>query len=59
VERGHAITLSYTLSSIVSVPAPALAGLLYSFHPVTIWLLALAATLTQIATLAMLGKTRQ
>lgn len=59
VERGHAITLSYTLSNVVSVPAPALAGLLYSFHPVTIWLLALAATLTQIATLAMLRKTCQ
>lgn len=55
-ERGHAITLSYTLGSIVEVPAPTLVGLLYRVHPVAIWLLALAATLTQIAALALLRR---
>ncbi len=56
VAKGHAISLLYTLSSIVTVPAPALVGLLYSIHPVSIWLLALSASLGQLAVLAWLAK---
>ncbi|MEM0376612.1 MAG: hypothetical protein QXT50_02720 [Thermofilum sp.] len=56
LERGHAITLSYTLGSLVEVPAPAAVGLLYRLHPVAIWLLALTATLTQIAALVLLRR---
>lgn len=56
VAKGHAISLLYTLGSAITVPAPALVGLLYSTHPVSIWLLALSASLGQLAVLAWLVK---
>lgn len=59
VAKGHAISLLYTLSSVVTVPAPALVGLLYSIHPVSIWLLALSASLGQLTVLAWLAKRKQ
>ncbi|MEM2795161.1 MAG: MFS transporter [Thermofilaceae archaeon] len=59
VAKGHAISLLYTLSSIVTVPAPMLVGLLYSIHPVSIWLLALSASSGQLIVLTWLTKHKQ
>ena len=57
--RGQAISLLYTLSNIISIPAPAAVGLLYSLHPTCIWLLAMASSLAQLALLTALARMRE
>lgn len=57
IGRGHAISLAYTLGNIVSVPAPALIGFLYSVNPINIWVVAFSVTLAQLVSLALLRET--
>jgi len=47
--RGHAFSLLYALSNLVTVPTPLLVGLLYSVKPTLIWVLAAAASAAQLA----------
>jgi len=56
--KGQAISVLYTLSNAISIPAPAAAGLLYSVHPAYVWLLAAACSLAQLALLAALARAR-
>lgn len=54
--RGQAISLLYVAGNMLTIPAPAAVGYLYSIHPTLIWALAASASLLQLAIVLQLSR---
>jgi len=45
--KSHVISLIYSLSSLVAIPAPTIAGAAFSYHPASIWGIALCLSVAE------------